>query len=148
MNLAPVIDYLAGELDEFAGRISAATDIEAALSKITPKTSPSLVLYGVREEAQGSTLVNAIRQRVDVEISVLTIVRQVSDMGGSAAYEALATHRGTVMDAMLGTPVELQTYGDDWLPVEFASGKIAFAEAGTLVWMDVFKTGYQVSFIP
>lgn len=145
MKLAPLIDKLL-TIPVYAGRVSAATTLEAAVDKVKTQPMPACVLFGVTEEPGPQRLATGgVSHRVRVTLSLLIVTRSAADMRGAAAYAALDSVRNDTIDELLAWKPTDQELGDDWGLMEYAEGRLAWADAGTLIWLDKFKTEYTLT---
>lgn len=139
MRLAPIVSLL-DRLPTFSKRVEAATTLQQAISKVQTMPSPSIVVHGVTETVDP---VQYHKQRtVLVSLKFLIVVRNVSDMRGAAAYEKLDSVLQTYREALHGTVPE-----EGYSALAHVAGSFAYAEAGTLIWLDEFSTQYQAPII-
>ncbi len=141
MQLSTVTTTLAA-LDEYAGRVCVASNLAAAIEAIKPfKATPVCVVFGLDESAGANDLVTGrVRHRVKVSLKLLTAARDVSDPHGHAAYTQAETARAALLPALLGLDPDT---GYDAL--HYQSGRLAYAEAGLLLWLDEFTTAYTLT---
>lgn len=142
MKLATLVSHLQ-TLPAFAGRVSAATTLDQAIPLVRDKPSPSCVLFGVTEHATPHRAVGIIPQAhlVNVEISLLLVVRYAGDTSGGSAFEALDTVRQDALSHLIGWQPTGQAQ-TDWQPLEYTGGKFAYAESGLVIWHEQFATQY------
>lgn len=141
MQLTTITATIAA-LDEYAGRVCVASNLAAAIEAIKPfKATPVCVVFGIEERASVNQLATSgPRHRVAVTLKLLTAARDVSDPHGHAAYLQVETARAALKPALLGLVPET-----GYLPLEYQSGNLVYAEAGTLLWLDTFGTDYYLS---
>lgn len=141
MQLTTVTATIAA-LDEYAGRVCVASNLAAAIEAIKPfKATPVCVVFGLEERAGPNRLsTGGPRHRVAVTLKLLTAARDVADPHGQAAYAQADTARAELLPALLGI---LPDTG--YTPLEYQSGRLVYAEAGTLLWLDEFVTAYYLS---
>lgn len=141
MQLTTVTAAIAA-LSPYAGRVCVASTLAAAIEAIKPfKATPVCVVFGVEERASPNQLATGgPRHRVSVTLRLLTAARDVADPHGQAAYTQAETARAALLPALLGVIPDT-----DYHPLEYQGGRIAYAEAGTLLWLDEFVTHYYLS---
>ncbi len=129
-------------LDAYAGRVCVASNLAAAVEAIKPfKVTPVCVVFGVEERASPNQLATGgPRHKVSVTLKLLTAARDVADPHGHAAYALAETARAALLPGLLGLIPDTAYH-----PLEYQSGRIAYAEAGTLLWLDEFVTHYYLS---
>lgn len=128
-------------LPALGGRVTTATTLESAIEAVKPfAVTPCAVLHGISEKAGGNELsAGGPRHRVSVELRLLLVSRDVSDPRGAAALAALETARAAVFSALLGL-----VPASDHAPLEYLGGQLAYAQAGTILWLDAFTTAYYL----
>lgn len=143
MKLAVLVDRLS-EIPEFAGRVSVTANLEGALASV--KTTPALVLFAVQENAGPNELfgLGGPRHRVHVVINLLLVLRSAADMRGATALESLQDARAAVFSALLGWVPTGQDF-EQWSPLEYAAGRLMYAESGVIAWQDSFSTRYTLN---
>ena len=141
MQLSTITATLAA-LDEYAGRVCVASNLAAAIEAIKPfKVTPVCVVFGIEERASPNQLATGgPRHRVAVTLKLLTAARDVADPHGQAAYLLAETARAVLLRALLGVVPDTH-----YAPLEYQSGRLVYAEAGTLLWLDEFVTAYYLS---
>lgn len=140
MNPAIIIDTLKS-LSAFGGRVLVVSDMQAALEAVKPFAAmPCCILHGITEKAGDNRLsTGGPSQPITVSVRILTIHRDVSDAYGTAAMSALSSTLITMKAALLG--IIPDTEHDELL---YVSGQIAYANAGTLAWLDEWRTRYDL----
>ncbi len=114
----------------------------AAIKESPPLAQlPQAYVIPLAERAQPSERVNAVRQRVDIEIGVVLAIggSRADERGGTQAVEIKAV-RDAVRMALLGWP---PTADSD--PFEFAGGELLAFRDGVLWWQDAFSTSVYIS---
>lgn len=142
MNLSTLISTLTG-LDAFCGRVAVASDVKAAVDAIAPfHAMPCCVVHDLRETASPNEMGvgGSPRHTVTVRIGLLIVARDVSDAIGAAALSQIDTARSSVTSALLGLVPDTGYH-----PIEYGTGRIAFAEGGTLMWLDEYLTRYLLT---
>lgn len=135
MKLAPIVSLL-HTVPAFAGRVEAATTLESAIEKARNMPGASCVVHGVTETIDA--LQYKQERTVNVALNLLIVMRNVGDMRGAAAYELLDDVL-TDYRAVLHGAVPAEGYS----ALAHNGGSFAWAESGTLIWLDEFTTRYQ-----
>lgn len=104
-----------------------------------PIVTPAAYVWIDNEAAADNELVNAVRQRVEVDVSVLVIATDVSDRQGASAAAFIETLKASVRTALVG-----------WEPpsaediITFGEAKIVRIRDGA-VWCEMtFVTAYYL----
>lgn len=128
-------------LPALGGRVTTASTLESAIEAIKScAVTPCAVLHGLAEKAAPNDLsTGGTRHRVEVELRLLLVSRDVSDPHGAAALAALEPARTAVLAALLGL-----VPASGYAPLEYHGGQLAYAQAGTIIWLDSFKTAYYL----
>jgi len=141
MQLSTITAAIAA-LDEYAGRVCVASNLAAAIEAIKPfKGVPVCVVFGIEERASENLAGegNGPLHRVTVTLKLLTAARDVADPHGHAAYAQADSARAALLPALLSIVPDTH-----YAPLEYKSGSIVYAEAGTLLWLDAFATAYYL----
>jgi hypothetical protein len=139
------LDTLMTALDsitDLGGRVVVASSIEAALDAVKPfSTWPCAAVFGLRENAGQNEMGigNGPRHRVTVTLRLMTMTRDVTDQRGQAAMAQLDSLRESLKAACLGLLPDT-----DYEPLEYVGGQMAYAQAGTIAWIDDFQTRYYL----
>lgn len=152
MNLATILATLQ-TLDAFGGapavdpdparlgRVTVATDLASAVDAVKPFVAmPCCVVHGLAERAEDNTLATGgPRQRVTATIRLLLVHRDVTDPHGAAAMAGIHTARAATLAALQGL---IPDTGYNELLLN--SGQLAYALAGTVMWLDEWRTAYYL----
>lgn len=140
MNPAIILDTITS-LSDFGGRVMVVSDMPAALEAVKPFAAmPCCILHGITEKAGDNLLsTGGPSQPITVSVRILTIHRDVSDAYGTAAMSAISSTLDTMKSALLG--IIPDTEHDELL---YVSGQIAYAQAGTIAWIDEWRTRYDL----
>lgn len=129
-------------IEDIGGRVVVAATLEAALDAVKPFASwPAIAVFGMRESPGKNELGIGCgpRHRVTVTLRLLTLARDVTDQRGQAAMAQLDDLRTALHAAVLGL---IPATGYD--PLEYAGGSLAYAQAGTVAWIDDYTTTYYL----
>lgn len=141
MDITTVMTTLQG-LSAFAGRVTVATDLPSALEAVKPFAAmPCCVVHGLAERAGDDQLATGgPRQKVAVSLKLLIVHRDVTDPHGAAAMAGITAARDAVLAALQGLVPDT-----GYSELLLNSGQLAYAQAGTVAWLDDWKTSYQLS---
>ena len=141
MNLTNIISAITTST-AYGDRVAVASNMIAAIEATKPfKSMPVCVIFGLDETAGPNKLATGgPRHRVAVVLKLLTAARDASDVHGHAAYAQAMTARDALLPALLGVIPDT-----GYTPLEYQSGRLVYAEAGTLLWLDEFVTAYYLS---
>lgn len=141
MNLDAVTDTLQA-LPAFSGRVVVATDLSSAVDAVKPFAAmPCCVIHGLAERASDNALsTGGPRQKVTVTLRLLIVHRDVTDPYGAAAMAGMNTAREEVKSAMLGLIPDT-----DYDALLLNTGQLAYAQTGTVMWLDEWRTAYYLS---
>lgn len=145
MQLDTLITALNG-IEDLSGRVIIASNLEAALDAVKPFSAwPCLAVFGLRETAGQNEMGmgNGPRHRVTLTLRLLTLARDVTDQRGQAAMTQLDSLRTDLKAACLGLVPDT-----DHEPLEYVGGSLAYAQAGTVAWIDEFQTRYYLIHTP
>lgn len=113
----------------------------AALAAITDATlsTPAAYVYAKEEAAGVNERVNAVSQRVEIDIGILLVVRDVSDAGGFGATADLETLKAYVRRRLIGfqPPAAADVITD-------VGGVLLKARGGEVRWEMTVATAIQV----
>lgn len=129
-------------LSSFAGRVAVASDLQSAIEAVKPFASmPCAIIYGVAERAGDNGLATGgPRQQITASFRLLLINRDVSDPYGCASLQNLQPAIDASRAALLGL-VPATNYD----PLLLMSGQLAYAQAGTVCWLDEWRTHYYLT---
>ena len=141
MNLTNIISAITTST-AYGDRVAVASNMIAAIEATKPfKSMPVCVIFGLDETARPNELATGgPRHRVAISIKLMTACRDVTDPHGKAAYAQAETARALLLPALLGVVPDTA-----YAPLEYQSGRLVYAEAGTLLWLDEFITAYYLS---
>lgn len=141
MNLTNIISAITTST-AYGDRVAVASNMIAAIEATKPfKSMPVCVIFGLDETAGPNELATGgPRHRVAISIKLMTACRDVTDPHGKAAYAQAETARASLLPALLGIIPDT-----GYTPLEYQSGRLVYAEAGTLLWLDEFVTNYYLS---
>jgi len=141
MNLDAISAAIAA-LDEYGGRVCIASNEEAAVDAIKPfKQMPVCVIFGITERSGPNRLATGGPEHcVTVTLKLLTAARDVTDPHGQAAYAQIDDARAALLPGLLGLVPFVK-----YRPLEYQSGRLVYANAGTLLWLDEFVTSYYLT---
>lgn len=99
---------------------------------------PALLVFPMATKAAGNVTTTVMTQRVAVRAGVAISVKHLgSKRGGGALDQLLAVHK-----AVAGA---LQNWRPDGFePVEYEQGNLLDFSGGTLLWLDQWRTAYQL----
>lgn len=135
-----------GTIEDLGGRVIVASNIEAALDAVKPFSAwPCAAVFGLRENASQNEMGigNGPRHRVTVTIRLMTMARDVTDQRGQSAMAQLDSVRAGLKAVCLGLIPD--TCHE---PLEYVGGQLAYAQSGTVAWIDDFQTRYYLIHTP
>lgn len=140
MDTSTIYSTLAA-LDAFGGRIVVATDLSSAMEAVKPFTAmPCCVIHGLSERAADNRLsTGGPSQLVTVSIKILIVHRDVTDAFGAAAMVAVHTARVAEQAALQGLIPDT-----GYTETLMVGGQLAYAQAGTVMWLDEWRTSYYL----
>lgn len=141
MNTALIVSTLKA-LPIFGGRVVVASDLPAALEAVKPFAAmPCCIVHGLAERADGNALATGgPRQRVTVSLRLLIVHRDVTEPYGAAAMTGIHAAVIGLHSALLGLIPD-----DGYDPLLYAGGQLAYAQAGTIMWLDEWRTAFYLS---
>lgn len=145
MHLDTLITAL-GTLEDVGGRVIVASNLEAALDAVKPFSAwPCLAVFGLRENANQNEMGigSGPRHRVIVTLRLMSMARDVTDQRGQAAMAQLDSLRTDLKAACLGVIPDT-----GYEPLEYVGGQLAYAQSGTVAWIDDFQTRYYLIHTP
>ena len=145
MQLDTLITAL-GTLEDVGGRVIVASNLEAALDAVKPfSTWPCVAVFGLRENAGQNEMGigSGPRHRVTVTLRLMSMARDVTDQRGQAAMTQLDSVRTDLKAACVGLIPDT-----GYEPIEYVGGQLAYAQAGTVAWIDDFQTRYYLIHTP
>lgn len=129
------VDRLRAELGDTFRLIGVAADL-AALKENAPLTTPAAYVYVIDEEAGQNTRMNRVLQRVECDVGVMLITKNLSDPKGGAAAGDIEALRKATKRALIGwAPASMQSTGE---VVELVGGKLIRANGGYVWFEQVF----------
>lgn len=109
----------------------------AAAADANPRAVPAIYVVPLRETASDNDGAGWVEQRIDCQIGVIVVAKNVADTKGGAAHADVDELRRAVRVALLG-----------WLPVGMVD-PLTRGEAGLLTtrdgyvwWQDTWRTAY------
>ena len=145
MQLDTLITAL-GDIEDVGGRVIVASNLEAALDAVKPFSAwPCVAVFGLRESAGQNEMGmgNGPRHRVTVTLRLMTMARDVTDQRGQAAMAQLDSLRVDLKSACLGLVPDT-----GYEPMEYVAGSLAYAQSGTVAWIDDFQSRYYLIHTP
>ena len=145
MQLDTLITAL-GTIEDVGGRVIVASNLEAALDAVKPFSAwPCVALFGLRENAGQNEMGigSGPRHRVTVTLRLMSMARDVTDQRGQAAMAQLDSVRADLKSACLGLIPDT-----GYEPFEYVGGQLAYAQSGTVAWIDDFQTRYYLIHTP
>lgn len=130
-------------LPAFAGRVIVATDLASAVEAVKPWAAmPCCVIHGLAERASANQMGvgGGPRHAVTVILRLLIAHRDVTDPHGFNAMTGIEAARTEVKAALLGIIPET-----NYNPLEYRTGQLAYAQAGTVMWLDEWSTEYLLA---
>ena len=116
--------------------VGGSADFQKA-AESNPKVTPCAFVFPLEEQPGASQLVDVVIQRVAAAMSVMLVVRNVSDTYGVAAQQDLARLRKAIKESLLGwVPLE----GHD--PFERGPSNLMVFKDGYMWWQDVYTTAF------
>jgi hypothetical protein len=106
-------------------------------SETNPAATPAAFVFLARDVAGPNPVAPDVHQRVDAEIAVVLVIKNISDAQGNAASQDMETLRREVKAVLLGWP---PATGYDAL--ERGPGNLLAFRDGHLWWQDIYKTAY------
>lgn len=141
MQLTATVNALE-TITAIGGRVIVASNLESALDAVKPFAAwPCVAVFGLRESAGKNVMGigSGPRHLITVTLRLLTLARDVTDTRGQAAMAQLDTVRTELKSACLGLIPDT-----DHTPLEYVSGNLAYAQSGTVAWIDEFTTTYYL----
>ena len=145
MQLDAITLALTG-ITALGGRVIVASNLEAALDAVKPFAAwPCVAVFGLRETAGKNEMGmgSGPRHRVTVTLRLMSMARDVTDQRGQAAMTQLDSVRTDLKTALLGIIPDT-----GYEPLEYVGGQLAYAQAGTVAWIDDFQTRYYLIHTP
>lgn len=102
-----------------------------------PTTTPAVFVVPLNERPSARAFSGDDTQRVDVEIGVVTALRNVADASGEAALDALTPVRDGIKAQLLGF-IPIAGYAG----LERGPGQMLAFRDGHLWWQDVYRSYY------
>lgn len=135
MNLTAVITHITAQCPGY-------TTVSGALNLFDVITNAPMGAHAwvglASENADKSTAENRVFQKVNVEFSVLTLLRaDPSDASGALGYEALEALRTPLQAALIGYQIDVDT-----APISFIGGVPSELNSGFYLWEDNFTTHF------
>jgi hypothetical protein len=135
MRITDFITRLKTQCPSLNGRVFGAAELSNA--KPTTMQPPCAFVIPMSEKAESNNLMNALSQRITMQIGVVIAIRSFSDIRGEGGHEKLETVRAEVMAALLNWEAPNTSIG-----TEFVAGQLAGYEDMVLRWNDVFQTQF------
>lgn len=113
--------------------ISGAAQFVAA-SNSAPAADPAVFVFEMAESGSPSSTYSRVSQRVSVVVATVIVTKNMADVHGQAAVDALTPLRLSVRNALLGyAPPECD-------PLQFDSGRLLAFQNGYVWWQDTWRT--------
>lgn len=141
MQLTTIVTALE-TIEDIGGRVVVASTLDAALDAVKPfSTWPAIAVFGLRETSSNNELGIGCgpRHLVTVTLRLLILARDVTDQRGQAAMVQIDGLRTAMHAAVLGLIPDT-----NYAPMEYAGGSLAYAQAGTVAWIDDYITTYYL----
>lgn len=136
-----MIDAIIARLDAQVGSLNlvkGAADFQKA-AESNPTATPAAYVLLLKEGGGPTATFSRTEQRVNAEIGIVLVVRNVADAKGASAGTDMATLRAAVRAALLGW----EDGGRD--PMEFAAGDLLAFRDGHMWWQDSYRTVYDIT---
>lgn len=118
--------------------ISGAADFQKA-AEANPTATPAAYVLLLTERGGPPATFSRTEQRVDAEIGIVLVTRNLADTKGAAAGTDMATLRAAVRTALLGW----EDAGRD--PMEYGAGGLLAFRDGHMWWQDSYRTRYDIT---
>lgn len=135
MNLAVIIARIQSQCPVYAS-VSGGLNLFSEITNAPPGAHAWVALAA--EQAEGTQAQGCVIQKIEVQFSVLTLIRaDPADATGNIGYAEIQAARDQLFPALLGfKPDSTQT------PISFLSGNLSEIDNGFLLWEDSFSTSY------
>ncbi|RWN30124.1 MAG: hypothetical protein EOR97_17275 [Mesorhizobium sp.] len=106
-----------------------------------PKATPAAYVLVEEEQSEDNArMTGPVLQRVEADVAVIIVTRNVSDNTGAAAAEEIETLKAKVRGALMG----FVPAGDGSDPITHVSGSLLKAKSGNVWQRELFAAAYYL----
>lgn len=136
--IAAIIERLKAEASPPFSIVEGSADL-ASLGAGQPNAMPAAYVFVAEEAAEENSRVNAVMQRMEIDVSVVVITSNVSDVQGAAASVEIETLKKAVRRALVGWQPE----GADDVITNVGSRLVRVREGAVWVEMTFATATYE-----